>query len=80
MSKIVELFPAPPVGVLMADDQQQAYSLSAQLRLTDNHNCVTLTLWGEPFARPLKMHLSPERARALQQELQAVINQAEGKR
>jgi len=80
MSKIVELFPAPPAGVLMVDDQRQLYSVSAQVRPnTYGGNCLTLTLEGEPLARPIKMHLSTEMARELQRELQTVINQAEGK-
>ena len=81
MSKIVELFPAPPAGVLLVDDQRLLYTVSAQLRAGTYYggNCLTLMLQGEPLARPIKMHLSTDMARELQRELQAVINQAEGK-
>ncbi|WP_447926922.1 hypothetical protein [Vreelandella sp. EE27] len=78
-TNIIELFPAPPAGVLLVDDRRQLYTATAVLRPGNYpHNRLSLVLNGEPLERPLHLHLSAEMARELQRELQAVINQVEG--
>lgn len=80
MSKIVNLHPPQPEGFPVLDDDAQLYRVYATA-LPDaepGYDCVALHVVGVTVEKRVALHMTIDKVREMQRELQAALNQVNG--
>ncbi len=82
MNRVVHLHPPQPKGFPVLDDDAQLYSVHAAPlpNPQPGYDCVALHIVGETVATRVELHMTVEKVREMQRELQNALNRINGAR